>query len=120
MSLKMERKVAIPQGSHKGEIIAARLTTKTFDPIKGPENVVEITIAPAYKVEGAQTLNVSVIYAPELNGLSGLSKFLERMDIEVPEGQEWDPASLHGRKVAFTSKTVDGFVRVLKDTIRAE
>lgn len=119
MSLKMERKVAIPAGSHKGEIVAARMTTKTFDPGAGPEPVVEITLQPEYRVEGAKTLDVSVIFTPELNGLSALSKFLERLNVDVPEGSEWDPGSLMGRKVAFVSKTVNGFVRIEKDTIRA-
>lgn len=120
MSLKMQKKAVIPAGAHKGEIIAARETTKTFDEAKGPEPVVEFTIQPDYKVSGAQTLPVSVIFTPELNGLSALSKFLDRMDVSVPEGVSWDPSSLNGAKVAFTAEVnKNGFVRVIKDTLRS-
>lgn len=120
MSLKYERKAVIPAGAHTGEIIAARETTKTFDERKGAEPVVEITIQPAWKApDNAAVLPVSVIFTPELNGLSALSKYLERMDMEPEEGANWDPAVLNGKKVAFTAeKQPNGFVRVLKDTLR--
>jgi hypothetical protein len=120
MAMKMQKKAVIPAGPNSGQIIAARETTKTFDQAKGPEPVVEITIQPDFKVEGATTLTVSVIFTPELNGLSALSKLLDRLDIEVAEGASWDPSSLNGTKVAFVAETnKNGFVRVVKDTIRA-
>lgn len=119
MALKYVKKAAIPAGAHKGEIIAARETTKVFDQEKGAEPVVEVTIQPEWKSpDGAQTMPVSVVFTPELNGLSALSKFLDRLDMEPEEGTDWSPSLLNGQKVAFTSEMRNNFVRVLKDTIR--
>jgi hypothetical protein len=121
MALKMSKQAAIPDGAHTGAISGARETTKVFDQEKGPEEVVEITIRPDWKDEnGGATLPVSVVFSPSLNGLSALSKLLERLDIQVPDGANWTPHELVGRKVTFVAeRTKGGFVRVLKDSIKA-
>lgn len=121
MALKAKKQAAIPEGSHTGVITGARETTKVFDPEKGPEETVEITIRPDWKSEdGAETLPVSVVFSPILNGLSALSKLLDRLDLEVPDGANWNPHELTGRKVSFVSeRSKTGFVRVLKDSIKA-
>lgn len=122
MGIKQTSQAAIPAGPHKGVIIGAELTTRVFDSAKGPEPVVEITIQPAWKQPdtNAETLPVTASFTPKLNTLSSLSKFLKRLDVKVPEGEEWNPESIIGREVAFTAQRTDkDFVRVLKDTIRA-
>jgi len=118
MGLKMKKQVALPEGEHFGKIVSAEETTKTFDPSKGPEAVIEITIRPDYKVKGAETLDCSVIFAPVLNGLSALSHLLERLDIEVPDGEYFEPKTLIGTEVEFESTIVNDFVRIDKRSIR--
>lgn len=118
MAITAQRQVAIPAGVHKGLIIKAEETKKVFNPGRGPEETVEFTIQPAYKVDGAQTLPVNFLYAPVLNGLSGLSKLLTRLDAHPAEGAAWDPSDLIGLEVEFTAEIVDGFARVVKDSVR--
>lgn len=118
--VKAKKQVAVPEGAHKGVISGARETTKTFDQSRGPEPVVELVITPEYRVDGAETLPLSVIFTPVLNGLSALSKLLERLDREPEDGSDWKPETLVGTKVAFVAAEAEnGFVRILKDTIRA-
>jgi len=118
MGLKMRRQVAIPAGQHFGKIVNAEETSKTFDQKKGPEPVIEITIRPAYRVKGAETLDCSVIFTPVLNGISALSHLLERLEIDVPEGEYFDPKALVGMEVAFESGIFNDFVRIEKRSIQ--
>lgn len=120
MALKAKLQAAIPEGAHKGVISGARETQKDFG--NGPEDTVEIVITPDWKdPNGRQTLPVAVVFSPVLNGLSALSKLLERLDKEVPEGASWTPAEVVGTRVSFVAeKAQNGFIRVLKDSIRAE
>lgn len=126
IALTQRKQVACPEGSQTGIITAGRETTKDFgkkDPTTGRpmvEPVVEFVIQPDYKVEGAETIPVSVLYSPTLNGLSGLSGFLQRIGKEPAEGATFHPASINGTRVRFDVKKQDnGFVRVLKDSIVA-
>ncbi len=120
MALKMKKVVAVPAGNQTGIITECRETTKTFDPRKGPEAVVEIVIQPKYAKEGHETLPVSCVFSPSLTSLSALGRFLGRMNVDLKEGQEFVPQSLEGTPVAFTTESKpDGFVVVQKDTIRA-
>lgn len=120
MALQQRKQVAAPEGIQMGTIVAGRETTKTFDRAKGAEPVVEFVIQPDYKVEGAETVPVSVIFTPVLNGLSALSGFLARLGKEPPEGATFKPDSLKGVRVRFEAKKQDnGFMRVLKDSIES-
>lgn len=119
MSLRKKTQVAIPAGEHSGKIVMCEETSKTFDPEKGPEPVIEITIRPEYSVKGAETLDVSVVFSPILNGLSALDKLLQRLEIAVKDGEYFDPKQLVGTQVEFSSAiSPTGFVRVDKSTIR--
>src|SRR5688572_29215047 len=116
--LKQKKQTACPEGIQLGRISAARETTKDFG--KGKEPVVEIVIQPDYKMEGAETVPVSVIFTPVLNGLSALSGFLQRIGKEPDEGADFNPGTLAGTRVRFEAKKQDnGFMRVLKDSIVA-
>jgi hypothetical protein len=118
MALKQRKQTACPEGVQLGRISAARETKKDFG--KGPEPVVEIVIQPDYAVEGAETVPVSVIFSPTLNGLSALSQFLQRLGKEPPEGADFNVATLGGTRVRFEAKRQDnGFMRVLKESITA-
>lgn len=120
MALKMEKVAAIPAGPHTGIITQCHETTKVFSPQQGPEPVVEIVIQPKYAKAGFRTLPVSVIFAAKnLTSLSGLAAFLDRVGLNLEDGDQFVPQSLEGTTVAFTAETKqDGFVVVLKDTIR--
>jgi hypothetical protein len=119
MALKMEKVAAIPAGPHAGIITQAHETTKVFDPSKGPEGVVEIVIQPKWNKPGHRTLPVSVVFSPNLTSLSALAGFLGRIGVNLEDGADFIPASLEGTEVAFTAETKkDGFVVVVKDTIR--
>lgn len=118
MPIKAKRQAAIPPGKHGGIIVEAHETTKVFDPQKGPEEVVEIIIQPEWReADGVETLQVAVLYSPVLNGLSSLSKALERLGQHPAEGESWDPASLAGTEVTFTAVQKGGFVNVNKDSL---
>jgi len=119
MAKKMEMVVAVPAGPQRGIIHECKETTKTFDRSKGPEGVYEITIQPAFKKEGFRTLPVSVVFSDSLTSLSGMGRLLGRLGVNLADGQEFVPQSLEGIEVAFTTENKDdGFVVVLKDTIR--
>lgn len=116
--LKNKKQTACPEGVQLGRISAGRETTKDFG--KGKEPVVEIVIQPDYKVEGSETVPVSVIFTPVLNGLSALSAFLQRIGKEPEEGADFNVSTLAGTRVRFEAKRQDnGFMRVLKDSITA-
>lgn len=124
--LKNKKQTACPEGVQLGRISAGRETTKDFgkkDPTTGRpivEPVVEIVIQPDYKVEGSETVPVSVIFTPVLNGLSALSAFLQRIGKEPEEGADFNVSTLAGTRVRFEAKRQDnGFMRVLKDSITA-
>lgn len=119
MGMKMEKVAVIPAGQHRGIITQCRETTKTFDPSKGPEEVVEVTIQPKHEKQGHRTLAVNVVFSPALNSVSALGRFLARIGVNLDEGAEFVPASIEGTEVAFESTTKpDGFVVVKKDSIR--
>lgn len=116
MAIKMHREVAVPEGKNTGIITAARETTKDFG--EGPEASLEILIKPDYKVEGARTLDLSVLFSPVLNGMSALDGLLDRFHIEVNEGETFNVAVLKDKKVSFvTKRNAKGFVQVQKDSI---
>jgi len=115
-----KEQAAIPPGKHTGIIVQAQEDTRTFDPAKGPEPVVAVTIAPAWqKAPGVETLPVEITFSPKLNGISGLSEFLNRLGKHPKVGTAWEPSAIEGTEIAFESYTERGFVRVKKDTISA-
>lgn len=119
-NMKMEMVAAVPAGQHTGIITQCHETTKTFDPSKGPEGVVELVIQPKWAKPGHRTLPCSVTFSPTLSSLSALGRLLARLNVTVPDGAEFVPASIEGLEVAFTTSVKnDGFVVVAKDTIRA-
>ena len=119
MAMKMEKVVAISPGPHVGIISQCQETTKVFDRSKGKENVVEITIQPKYQKESFRTLPVSVVFSPSLTTLSALGRLLGRLGVNLEDGADFVPQSLEGIEVAFTAESKeDGFIVVLKDTIR--
>lgn len=122
MAIAVKQQAAVPPGKHEGIITTAVETTKVFDPAKGPEDVVEISIQPKWKKdEHTETIPVSVIFTPVLNGISALSKLLARLKVPHPQtGDQWQADSLSGTRVTFVADhNKDGFVRVDKDSIRA-
>jgi hypothetical protein len=121
MAIVAKRQAGLPAGAHTGVIIKAEETKKVFEPSRGPEPTVEITIQPKWKAaEGVETLPVNCLFSPSLNGLSGLSKLLNRLGAHPKDGDSWDPSELLGTEVAFTSEvSAEGFARVNKDTIRS-
>lgn len=120
MALKAKRQASVPAGVHKGVIAAARETSRDFG--KGAEPTVEIVIQTDYKdPSGAETLPLAVNFSPILNGLSALSKLLERLDMEPEDGADFNVGTLANKRVAFVVEIQDnGFPRVVKDTIRRE
>lgn len=120
MAIVTKKQAAIPVGEHEGMIISAVETTKIFDGSRGPEPVVEITIAPAWRQDATtETLAVSFVYSPVLNGLSGLSKFLQRLNAHPADGETWEPSVLLGLKVRFKAGLTDRkFIQVDKDSVR--
>ena len=118
MALNVKKQVACPPGQNRGIITQARETTKVFDPRTGPEPVVEVTIQPAHKVEGFQTMPVSVVFAANLSTLGGLYAFLKRVGHE-PKTDSFNVESIDGTEVVFLAETKDNFVNVKKDSIRA-
>lgn len=121
MAIIAKRQAAIPPGQHKGIIVNAHETTKVFDPAKGPEETVEIVIQPAWRQDPqTETLQVSALYSPVLNGLSGFSKLLQRLGKHPQDGAQYDVSDLIGLEVVFTAEhNSAGFVRVVKDSVRA-
>lgn len=121
MAIKARKMSAIPNGNHTGSIVGAQETTRVFNPDKGAEEIVQITIAPDWRPDdGSEVLPVTVSYSPTLNGLSALSKLLARLDREPKDGEAWEAESLIGTNVAFSARRNDrDFVTVMKDTLRA-
>lgn len=120
MAITAKQQAAIPAGQHKGVIVNAAETSKVFDPSKGPEDTVEITIQPGWRKDpSTETLQVSCLFSPVLNGLSAFSKLLQRLEMHPADGEQFDVARLIGREVVFTAEIgASGFVRVVKDSIR--
>lgn len=120
MALKMKKIAALPEGEHRGIITAAEETTKVFDPAKGPEPVVAVTIQPAFKdADGVGCGTVSVTYSPSLNGLSGLSLLLGRLNFGLRDGDDFEPSEIVGTEVLFSCKrSPNGFVNIEKGTVR--
>lgn len=115
--LQVANNAVIPDGDHKGVIIGSELTTKVFDPAKGPEPVLAVTIQPAYQEEGKETLPIQVVYAPVVNGISALSKMLARIG-HAPTGASFDETSIIGTEVRFSAAQNDrGFVVVAKASL---
>ena len=111
---------AVPPGTHQGQITQAIETRRTFAEGAEPENTVEITLQPNFKVPaGTEVLPVVVNFSPVLNGLSALSKLLTRLNIPAPKaGTDFDVESLVGLNVEFTCDiNQKGFVRVKKESI---
>jgi hypothetical protein len=123
MAMKMEKVVAVPPGTHNGIIIRAEETTKVFNHTEGPEPTVEIEIQPSFKKDGYRTLPVAVVFSPVLTSVSALGKFLARLGIEVPDGEDFNVRDLEGREITFeceAKRDGSGFIVVKKDSIRAK
>lgn len=120
MGIIAKKESIVPTGTHNGKIVDCRTKEVVFDPEKGEETVVEVTIQPAFKTaDGSPVLPLSTIFTPNLNGLSGLSKTLNRLGLHPKEGEEWEPSHLIGTPVSFTVETGrNGFQRIVKDSIR--
>lgn len=121
MAISVKSQAAVPPGAHTGIIVSAEETKKVFNPQKGPEDTIEIVIQPRWRKDDAtETLPVQASFTPVLNGLSALSKLLRRLDAHPTDGEAWEPSTLVGTEVAFSTKRSErDFVQVLKDTIRA-
>ena len=120
MAIIAKRQAAIPPGEHRGIVIEAMETTTEFSPGK-PEPTVRLTIQPDWEQdEKTETVPVSVNFSPVLNGISALSKLLERLGVPTPEaGKEFDIRTLEGIEVVFSAaRNQRNFVQIEKDTIR--
>lgn len=117
MAIMNKPQAAIPAGPHTGQIVSATETSKDFG--KGPEQVVEVVIMPAWRQDAeTETLPVAVTFSPVVNGISALSKFLNRLALHPKTGAAFEPTTLVGVKVNFTAgRTERDFVRVNKDSI---
>ena len=121
MALKKTTLARLPEGKHNGVITNAEETTRTFDPQKGPEEVVEVTIQPGWtNDDGHHAPAVSVTFTPVLNGLSALDSLLERLGQTPDDGAEWEPKSLIGTEVSFVAVHSGNFTNVKKDSITAQ
>lgn len=118
MPVIAKKQVAVPPGSHTGTIVDCTETQIEFDPKKGYQPAIVVTIQPDYRVEGAETLGIETTFSPVLNGMSVLSRFLTRLGAHPKEGAAWEPADIIGTKVAFTTTNVNGFARIVKDSMR--
>lgn len=121
MALTNQPKAKLPEGGAHGVIVEARETEKTFGEGREPEPVFEIVIQPdgPDPRSGLEYFPVSVLYTPNLNGVSALSNQLARLGIELGDGEVFHGSSLTGIAVAFdVEHTENGFVKALKDTVR--
>ena len=115
----------LPDGQHTGEITNCEETTVTFDPAKGPEEVVRITMqSDAVHPDGLEYMSVSAIFTPNLNGVSALSRCLDRLGRHPEDGEDFDAAACVGTRVSFTTKLDEkddgnAFTNVAKASIRA-
>lgn len=119
MSIVAKKESIIPPGQYTGEIVKAELGTITFDQDEGPKDQVLLQIQADYEPEdGSNVRAMQVNFSPSLNGLSKLSRFLDRLGLHPPDGVAWEPSNLVGTRVAFTAQQNGDFVNVDRDSLR--